>query len=110
MNAKERFDEIADDLVAQNADVTLAQMMGMPALKRGGKLWVGFWKGEMVFKLVDAAERERALALDGAHLFDPGERDRPMKEWVVVPEPHTKEWPNLAELALRYRGDNTSDE
>jgi len=45
--------------------------------------------------------RERALALDGAHLFDPGERDRPMKEWVVVPEAHAKEWPQLAERALR---------
>lgn len=101
MNAKERFDQIADDLVARNADVTLAQMMGMPALKRRGKLWVGFWKDEMVFKLVDPAEREQALALEGAHLFDPGERDRPMKEWVVVPEIHAKEWPNLAELALR---------
>ena len=101
MDAKELFDEIADDLGAQHADVTLSQMMGMPALKRRGKLWVGFWKGEMVFKLVDPAERERALALEGAHLFDPGERDRPMKEWVVVPEAHAKEWPNLAERALR---------
>jgi hypothetical protein len=101
VNAKERFDEIADDLVARNADVTLSQMMGMPAVKRARKLWVGFWKGEMVFKLVDPAERERALALEGAHLFDPGERDRPMKEWVVVPEAHAKEWPNLAERALR---------
>jgi hypothetical protein len=101
MDAKQRFDEIADDLVARNADMELSQMMGMPALKRGGKLWVGFWKGEMVFKLVDPAERERALAFEGAHLFDPGERDRPMKEWVVVSEVHAKEWPNLAERALR---------
>jgi hypothetical protein len=101
MDVKQRFDEIADDLVARNADVELSQMMGMPALKRGGKLWVGFWKGEMVFKLVDSVERERALAFEGAHLFDPGERDRPMKEWVVVPEVHAKEWPNLAERALR---------
>lgn len=101
MDAKQRFDEIADDLVARNADVELSQMMGMPALKRGGKLWVGFWKGEMVFKLVDPAERERALAFEGAHLFDPGERDRPMKEWVVVPDTHAKEWPNLAERVLR---------
>jgi hypothetical protein len=101
MDAKQRFDEIADDLVARNADVELSQMMGMPALKRGGKLWVGFWKGEMVFKLVDSVERGGALAFEGAHLFDPGERDRPMKEWVVVSEVHAKEWPNLAERALR---------
>ena len=101
MDPRARFDEIADDAVARNGDVELSQMMGMPALKRGGKLWVGFWKGEMVFKLVDPAERDAALALDGAHLFDPGERGRPMKEWVSVPPAHEREWAKLAERALR---------
>lgn len=101
MDPRARFDEIADDAVARNGDVELSRMMGMPALKRGGKLWVGFWKGEMVFKLVDPAEREAALALDGAHLFDPGERGRPMKEWVSVPPAHEQQWPHLAERALR---------
>jgi hypothetical protein len=101
MDTRKRFDEIADDILARNGDVELTQMMGMPALKRGGKLWVGFWKGEMVFKLTDKARHAEALALDGAHLFDPGERGRPMKEWVVVPEQHAKRWPQLAEQALR---------
>jgi hypothetical protein len=72
----------------------------MPALKRRGKLWVGFWKDEMVFKLTDG-RAGGALELDGAHLFDPGERGRPMKEWVVVPAVHERKWANLAELALR---------
>ncbi len=101
MDTRKRFDEIADDILARNGDVELTQMMGMPALKRGGKLWVGFWKGEMVFKLTDKTQHADALALDGAHLFDPGERNRPMKEWVVVPEQHAKRWPQLTEQALR---------
>jgi hypothetical protein len=101
MDTRKRFDEIADDILARNGDVELTQMMGMPALKRSGKLWVGFWKGEMVFKLTDKTRHAEALALDGAHLFDPGERGRPMKEWVVVPEQHAKRWPQLAEQALR---------
>ena len=101
MDARKRFDEIADDLLARDGDVELTQMMGMPALKRGGKLWVGFWKDEMVFKLTDSAEREAALELDGAHLFDPGERGRPMKEWVVVPAAQERKWANLADQALR---------
>ena len=101
MDARARYDEIADDLAARNDDVVLGQMMGMPALKRRGKLWVGFWKDEMVFKLTDSAEREAALELDGAHLFDPGERGRPMKEWVVVPVAHERMWANLADQALR---------
>ena len=81
MDARARFDEIADDRLARDDDVELTHMMGMPALKRRGKLWVGFWKDEMV--------------------FDPGERDRPMKEWVVVPAAHERKWANLAEQALR---------
>lgn len=101
MDPRKRFDEIVDDVLAREGDVELTQMMGMPALKRGGKLWVGFWKGEMVFKLTDKEQHAAALALEGARLFDPGERSRPMKEWVVVPESHAKRWPQLTEAALR---------
>ena len=101
MDARQRFDEIVDDVLAQNDDVELTQMMGMPALKRGGKLWVGFWKGEVVFKLTNPEAHAEALALEGAHLFDPGENGRAMKQWVVVPPAHEREWPHLAEVALR---------
>ena len=55
----------------------------------------------MVVKLTDKDAHAEALALDGAHLFDPGERGRPMKEWVVVPQAHERQWPQLAEGVLR---------
>ena len=101
MDARARYDEICDDLVARNSDVALGQMMGMPCIKRGGKMIGGFWKDAMVFKLVDPAQREAAFALDGAQLFDPSEKGRPMREWVQVPPAHAGEWPRLAEQALR---------
>src|SRR2546430_16631526 len=102
MDARARYDGICDDLAARNPEVSLGQMMGMPARKAGGKMIGGFARSEeaMVFKLPDEGEREAAIALDGAHLFDPSERGRPMKEWVVVPPAHAGEWPRLAELAL----------
>jgi hypothetical protein len=103
MDPRTRYDELADDLAAQHDDVELGQMMGMPAIKRGGKMIGGFAKAEgaMVFKLPDEAAREAALALDGAHLFDPsGGRRAPMKEWVVAPAGHADRWPELAEQAL----------
>jgi hypothetical protein len=102
MDAQARYDELVDDLVARNDDCELSQMMGMPCVKRGGKMVAGFSSGagEMVFKLTDAAEREAALALDGAHLFDPSGKGRPFKEWVAVPSAHASEWPQLAERAL----------
>lgn len=105
MDPQTRYDEIADDLAARNAEVELGQMMGMPAIKADGKMIGGFSRAEgaMVFKLPDADDRGRALALEGAHLFDPGGRGRPMKEWVAVPGAHAQLWPDLAETALTRR-------
>ena len=104
MDARAQYDEIADDLAARHDDVELGQMMGMPAIKLGGKMVGGFSRdeGAMVFKVPDAKEREAALALDGAHLFDPsGGRRAPMKEWVVVPATHAKHWRALADQTLK---------
>jgi hypothetical protein len=104
VDARSRYDEIADDLAAQNADVELGQMMGMPAIKCRGKMIGGFSSSEsaMVFKLSDDAARQAALALEGAHLFDPsGGKRAPMKEWVVVPTAHTGNWREFADQALR---------
>jgi hypothetical protein len=103
MNPRERYEEIADDLAAQNDDVTLGQMMGMPAIKRAGKMVGGFARSEgaMVFKLTDEAARDAALELDGARLFDPsGGKRAPMREWVVVPSAHAGRWRDLAEASL----------
>lgn len=99
MTPEERFEEIADDLVAQNDDVELGKMFGMPTIKRGGKAAAGFWRGSMVFKLTDPAVREQALALEGAEQFDPM-GGRPMKEWVVVPAARADDWAHLARASL----------
>lgn len=102
MDARARYDEIADDLAARNAEVTLGQMMGMPAIKAGGKMIGGFWQDCLVVKLPDEKLREQALALDGASLFDPG-GGRPMREWVQVPARHAERWSELAGQALTLR-------
>jgi hypothetical protein len=104
VDPRARYDELADDLAAQNDDIELGQMMGMPAIKRSGKMIGGFSSDEsaMVFKLSDGAARDRALAFEGAHLFDPsGGRRAPMKEWVVVPAAHAANWAKLAAEALK---------
>jgi hypothetical protein len=99
VDTQARYEKIADDLAARHADVQPGQMFGMPVVKRGTKAACGVWEDALVFKLTDAAARERALALDGSDLFDPM-GGRPMKEWVVVPAAHADEWPRLAEDAL----------
>ena len=105
MDARARYDEICDDLVARNPGAQLSQMMGMPCVKADGKLIAGWVQSEeaMVFKLPDDAAHAAALALDGSHLFDPGGKGRPFKEWVVVQAAHASAWPQFAHQALASR-------
>jgi len=100
--ARERYEDIAHEMAATNGDVELRKLFSMPAIYVKGKACAGFTQGTaMVFKLNGAAHAA-ALGLEGAHLFEPGGANRPMKEWVVVPAAHSAEWPHFAELALVY--------
>jgi len=87
--------------LAEAGSVVGGSMMGMPALKAGGKLFAGYTDGTMTFKLPEPA-RSRALEIPGARLFDPSGVGRPMKEWVQVPAAASDRWPELAEEALAY--------
>jgi hypothetical protein len=100
VDARERYDELADFLTFRHDDVELSRLMGMACVKARGKIVAGFTRGAMVFKLPDPERRAEALALAGAHLFDPSGRGRPFREWVVVPAEHADRWEQLAEHAL----------
>lgn len=92
-----RFDAVVEELTIE-LDVVTASMFGMPSLKCcGGKAFVGFYGDDMVFRLEGGAQ-EKALALDGAHLFEPM-AGRPMKAWVQVPPTHETQWAELARKA-----------
>jgi hypothetical protein len=99
MDARARYEELADELAARDPDVSLGKMFGREVVKRNGKVVVGLGEDAMIFKLPDPAERERALGLPGAEPFKP--MGRTMKEWVQVPVAQADEWPALAEAALR---------
>ena len=68
----------------------------MPCLKRSGRVIAGFSRTGMVFKLTDPAVHARALAIKGAHLFDPSGRGEVFRQWVVVPPEQAQEWETLA--------------
>jgi hypothetical protein len=102
MDAQTVYDDIAADLEARHPEVKAGKMFGMPTLMAGGKAIAGLRGDDMVFKLPDEQARTKALALDGAHLFEPM-AGRQMKEWVVVPNAHAKTWPSLAATALKLR-------
>jgi hypothetical protein len=98
-----QYDAVTAELTA-TTPATTGQMFGMPCLKRGSKAFAGFYSGAMVFKL-GAPTHAAALALAGAHLFDPTGQGRPMKQWVVVPAAHASHWLAFAQAAVEYSGD-----
>ena len=101
-DTRTRFDDICDALTAWHPDVKRSRVFGMPCLKRSGRVIAGFMRSEnaMVFKLTDPDAHTRALAIPGAHLFDPSGRGEPFRQWVVVPAAHAAEWEALSYEAV----------
>ncbi len=89
------------DAAQQIAGAEQSQMFGKPCFKIGGKAFVAYFQDAMVFKLT-GDDHVRALALDGALLFDPSGKGRAMREWVQVPVDHKDLWPALAVAAGEY--------
>jgi hypothetical protein len=100
--ARSRYDDICDALVAWHPNVRRSTVFGMPCLKRSGRVIAGFTRSEpgMVFKLTDPEAHARALAIPGAHLFDPSGRGEPFRQWVVVPAAQAVEWEALSYEAV----------
>lgn len=91
----------AYDAIVETLGADASAMFGMPTMKASGKGFAGLFGDAMVFKLTGDVHAG-ALALKGAVLFDPSGEGRAMKEWVVVPKAHAKQWPTLAAAALAY--------
>lgn len=100
------FETIAKEVVSEGSGIAQGKMMGMPCLKVRGKMFAGYWRDAMVFKLA-GENHKKAMALSGAHLFDPSEMNRPMKEWVVVPYAHKSKWRAFTQNALEYVASQT---
>ena len=96
--AQRGYDQILERM-EQEHGVKAGRMFGMPALLLNRKVFAGLYGDAMVFKLSGDAHAA-ALGLAGADLFDPSQRGRPMKAWVVVPTLHAEKWGGLADWAL----------
>ncbi|MCG8329900.1 MAG: hypothetical protein MI974_19545 [Chitinophagales bacterium] len=94
---QELFIAIGKSLV----DSVESKLFGKACFKVHGKAFICFFQNEMVFKL-NGEVHSQALNLEGAHLFDPSGKKRPMKEWVQVPYKHQEKWTIFAEEALKY--------
>jgi TfoX/Sxy family transcriptional regulator of competence genes len=87
---------VVHQLLADPA-VVEGQMMGMPALKVGGKMFGGLFQGELIVKL-GRARVDELVAAGRARPFDPSGRGRAMKDWAQFPEP-ADDWLRLAQEA-----------
>jgi hypothetical protein len=104
MNENSDYDDLAAWL--KDSGITKSSMFGMPVLKLGRRPIAGLTDDGINFKLpVDSPEYNRALALDGAHLFQPemkGMVGPVMKQWVVVPFAHKDHFRDLAEVSVNF--------
>jgi hypothetical protein len=82
-------------------DAEEGQMFGKPCFKVKGKAFVCFFENCMVFKL-NGQENSEALSINGAQLFDPSGKKRPMKEWVQVPLNSSYNWKKFAVASFNY--------
>ena len=87
------------ETLLEDPAVSEAQMMGMPSLKNGSKMFGGLREGGLVLKL--GRDRVDELIASGrAQAFDPSRRGRPMRDWAVLPAP-ADDWMALALDAKR---------
>ena len=96
----DRYDDIVDAITSWHPDCRASKVFGMPCVKRSGRVVFGLSRTGMVFKLTDPGVHARALAVPGAHLFDPSGRGEPFRQWVVVPPERSAEWEPLAAEAV----------
>lgn len=96
----ERYADIVDAITSWHPHCRASQVFGMPCVKRDGRVVFGLSRAGMVFKLTDPEAHARALALPGAHLFDPSGRGEAFRQWVVVPPERAGEWEPLAAEAV----------
>jgi hypothetical protein len=95
-----RYDDIVDAIAAWYPDCRAGKLFSMPCVKRSGRFVFGLGRTGMIFKLTDPETHARALAVAGAHLFDPSGRGQPFRQWVVVPAEQADEWEPLAAEAI----------
>ena len=97
---RETYDDIVDAITTWHPDCRSSRVFGMPCVKRSGRVVFGFSRTGVVFKLTDHTTHAGALAVPGAHLFDPSGRGEVFRQWVVVPPERSDEWAPLAAEAV----------
>lgn len=82
--------------------VSASQLFGKPSLKKNNAHFVCGFRDCLVVKIGREAIAEKRGEFEGAVLFDPSGKGRPMKDWLQVPRAYQGEWLALAQQALEW--------
>ncbi len=85
---------------ADDPEVEVLKGRGAQGIKRGGKLFVMFMKGDLVVKLPENRVNEIIKAGDG-EAFDPG-TGKPMKNRVLIPASKRDTWIKYSTEAKKH--------
>jgi len=94
------YEKLKSGFVGDN-DIEAGQMFGKACMKVNGKAFLAQHLDTIVFKL-DESDRNKALLIAGARLWDPSGKGRPMKEWVALPIAAKSRFAKLAFGAKSY--------
>jgi hypothetical protein len=97
------YDDLAEEF--QHRGATAGAMFGRRALKREGKVFAVLQDDALACSLgIETTAHAAALGIPGAHLFDPGRRGRPFKDWVSIPLEQSAQWHEFAIAAFERLG------
>jgi hypothetical protein len=85
---------------ADDPEVEVLKGRGAQGIKRGGKMFVMFMKGDLVVKLPENRVKEVIDSVEGEP-FDPG-TGKPMKNRVLIPVSKKETWIKFCEEAKEY--------
>jgi hypothetical protein len=94
-----RYQEIADRLSLDRAEVGQGRMMSSPGLSYRGKYFAFVQGGAMVFRLGKEITPEE-LGLASVRPLNPYKTKPPVAGWFVVDESEQDRWEDLARRAL----------
>ena len=98
---EQRFDELAQKLVATHPDVEHGKMMRSPGLKCNGKVFAFFHDDSMCFRLGKTFDTE-SFGIQTVRWLSPFKNKPPMKAWFIIEAGESDLWPKLADEALLF--------
>ncbi len=95
------FDQIVEDMLANEAVVVSGKMMSSPGLKYNGKVFAFYHQNTMGFRLGKAFDPE-AFGSTTARFLNPFKNKPPMRAWFIIEDAETELWRPLAYKALAF--------